>query len=92
VRLFAPYGMLFSVALDCLELCLAGWLICLLASGLVVALKVLLCGRWYPLAFCSAFGGKKTIEISRTARERWRSLGYLLFILFILGQLHLWLL
>ena len=37
-----PYGMLSSVALGCLELCLIGWLICLLAGGLVVTLGVLL--------------------------------------------------
>jgi hypothetical protein len=31
VRLSAPYGMRSSVALNCLRLCLVGWLICLLA-------------------------------------------------------------
>ena len=31
VRLSVPYGMLSSVALDCLGLYLVGWLICLLA-------------------------------------------------------------
>jgi len=38
----------------------------------------------FPLAFCGAFGGKETMEISRTERGRWKSSSPY-FILFILG-------
>jgi hypothetical protein len=34
----------------------------LFASGWMGALRVLSCGRWCPLAFCGAIGGKETIE------------------------------
>jgi hypothetical protein len=47
VRLFVPYGMLSLVALGCPRLCLVG-------GG--CSLRVLLCGRWCPLALCGAFG------------------------------------
>jgi hypothetical protein len=42
-----PYGMSFSGALGCLGLCLVEESICLLVGGSLVALRVLLCGRWY---------------------------------------------
>jgi hypothetical protein len=74
VRLLVPYGMLSSVALGCLRLCLAGWSICLLVGGQMVALIVLLCGRWSSLAFCGVLGEKETIETSRTRKARWRIL------------------
>jgi len=69
VRLFAPYGMLFSATSDCLGLCLFRWLIYSFAGGRVAALGVLLCGRWFLLAFCGACGGNEMIEISRTKKE-----------------------
>jgi hypothetical protein len=40
VRLLRLYGMLSFVSLGCPGLCLVGWLICLLAGGWVVALRV----------------------------------------------------
>jgi hypothetical protein len=40
-----------------------------LHGGRVAALGVLLCGRWFLIAFCSACGGNKMIEISRTKKE-----------------------
>jgi hypothetical protein len=72
VMLLAPYKMLFSVALGCPGLFLAGWLICLLAGRRVVAFRALSCGRWCPFAFCGAFGLKETIDILMTKRGRWR--------------------
>jgi hypothetical protein len=63
VRLHAPYGMLFSAVLGCLRLCLIRWLIYSLSGGWVDALEVLLCGRWYVLAFCGACGGNKMIFV-----------------------------
>jgi hypothetical protein len=44
LRLLAPYEMLFSVTLGCTGLCIAMWLIYLLACRRVVALRVLSCG------------------------------------------------
>jgi hypothetical protein len=40
------------------RLCLDEWSTCLLVGGLLVALRVLLCGRWCLLVFCGVFGGK----------------------------------
>jgi hypothetical protein len=37
----------------------------------VVALKVLLCGRWCILVFCGVFGDNEIIEVSKIARGRW---------------------
>jgi hypothetical protein len=61
VRFLAPYGVLFSVALGCLGLCLFGLSIYSVVGGRVVALGVLLYGRWFILAFCGACGGNKMI-------------------------------
>jgi len=47
------YGMFASVALGCFGLCLDELSTYLLVSGLLVALRVLLCGRWCPrLLWC----------------------------------------
>jgi hypothetical protein len=67
------HGMLSSVSLRCPRLCLIEWLICLLAGGRVIILKVLSCGRWCLIALCSACGENVMTEILRTKRERWRS-------------------
>jgi hypothetical protein len=48
-------------------------LVDLLVGGLLVALRVLLCGRWC-LTSCGAVGGKRMIEILRTARGCLRNL------------------
>jgi hypothetical protein len=44
MRLPASYGMLSSVVLGYPRVCLVWWMICLLAGGLVDALRVLSCG------------------------------------------------
>jgi hypothetical protein len=82
------YGMISSVTLGCHGLCLIKQLICLLASGRVVVLRVLLCGRWCILALCGACGGKVMTKISKTKRGRWRSSFTSSFTLFLLGQLR----
>jgi cytosine/uracil/thiamine/allantoin permease len=51
MRLCVPYGMLSSVALGFLGLCLDELLTCLHVGGLLVALGMLLCGRWRLLVF-----------------------------------------
>jgi len=65
-----PYGMLFLAALGCLGLCLFGWLIYLLASEWAATLVVLLCGRWFLLAFCGSCGENEMIETLRTKKGR----------------------
>jgi len=53
LRLLVSYGMFASVALGCFGLCLDELSTYLLVSGLLVALRVLLCGRWCPrLLWC----------------------------------------
>jgi hypothetical protein len=54
-----PCGMLSSFALGFLGLFLDELLICMLLGGMLVAIGVLLCGRWYPLVFYGVFGGQK---------------------------------
>jgi uncharacterized membrane protein len=84
--------LFFSGPLGCLGLCLNKLLTCLLVGGLLVALGVLLCRRRCFLVFCCVFVRKEIIEVLRTTRKRWRSLSLFSPILFIFGQLQLYLL
>jgi len=46
------------VDLGCLGLCLDEYLICMLVSGLLAVLEVLLFGRWCLCTFYGVYGGK----------------------------------
>ena len=77
VRLLASYGMLSSVALGCPGLCLVrlfDLFVCWWMSGRSQSTVV-----WCPLSFYGVFGGKETIDISRTERGHWRSLSVFFF-------------
>jgi uncharacterized membrane protein YgdD (TMEM256/DUF423 family) len=50
-----PYKMLSSIALVFLGLCLDEFLTCMHVGGLLVALRVLLCGRLYLFVFYGVF-------------------------------------
>jgi hypothetical protein len=67
-------------------------LTCLLVGGLLVVLRVVLCERRCPLVFYGVFGGKEIIGVLRTMRRHWRSLRLFSSMLFIFGQLQLYLL
>ena len=41
---------------------------CMLVGGMLVALKVMLCGRWSLCAFCAVYGGNGMINILRAAK------------------------
>jgi len=86
------WNVFFPGPLGCLGLCLDKLLTCLLVGGLLVALRVLLCRRRCFLVFCCVFARKEIIKVLRTARKRWRSLSLFSPILFIFGQLQLYLL
>jgi hypothetical protein len=77
------YGMIFSIALGYLVLCLDVKLTCLLVGGLMIVLKVLLCRRWCFLTFCGASVGEEMIDILRTARGCWKSSSPFFFFFFI---------
>jgi hypothetical protein len=79
-----PYEMLSSVTLGYLRLCLDELLTWLLVGGLLVALGVLLCGRWC-LVFYGVVGGNEMIGVLKIAREHWRSSNLFSSILFICG-------
>jgi hypothetical protein len=80
---FASWNAIFSRF--GLSWVMPSWVVDLFACLLVDrwTLRVLSCGRWCPLTFCGAYGGKKMIKISRSERGRWRSSSP--FILFLLG-------
>jgi hypothetical protein len=67
-----PFGMFSLVDLGCLGSCLYELLICMLVSGLLATLGVLLCGRWCFRAFCGICGGKLVVEVLRTVGGFWR--------------------
>jgi hypothetical protein len=69
-----PYGMLSTVALCFLGLCLVELLIWMYVGGLLIPLRVLLCGRWYFLVFYDVFGGKGMTGVLKIVRRQWRSL------------------
>lgn len=58
VRLLVLCGMFSSIDLSCLGLCLGKLSTCMLVSGLLATLEMLLCGKWYFRAFCGVFEGK----------------------------------
>jgi hypothetical protein len=63
VRLPVLYGMLFSVTVGCLGLCLIAWRICLPVGGRVVVLEMLLCGKGPPLPCVVCIEGKKCEKV-----------------------------
>jgi hypothetical protein len=77
------YKVRFSVVLGFLGLYLEDYLICMPVSRLVVALKVLLYGRWCLLVSCGVFGGNPMIAVLRAARGCWQSLCPYFFNLYI---------
>jgi len=64
----------------------------MLVGGLLAALRVLLCGRWYLHAFCGVFGGKRMIEVLRTVIGLRRTLNLYFSTSCIFEQLLLFLL
>jgi hypothetical protein len=83
VRLHAPFGMFSSIDLGCLRSCLDELSICMLVSGLLATLGVLLCERWFLHDFCSVYGGKKMIEVLRIVRGLWKRLSLFFNILYL---------
>jgi uncharacterized membrane protein YgdD (TMEM256/DUF423 family) len=65
-----PYKMLSSIALVFLGLCLDEFLTCMHVGGLLVALRVLLCGRLYLFVFYGVFGGKGFKRVLKISRGR----------------------
>jgi len=54
----AFFFFFLPVDLGCLGLCLDEYLICMLVSGLLAVLEVLLFGRWCLCTFYGVYGGK----------------------------------
>jgi hypothetical protein len=73
---FARFGLCWVMPRSIKEL-LASW------GGVVRG--ALLFGRWSLIVFCGAFGGSKTIDISRTHRGLERSSSISFLLLFLLG-------
>jgi uncharacterized membrane protein YgdD (TMEM256/DUF423 family) len=64
------YQMLLPIALVFLGLYLDELLTCMHVGGLLVALRVLLCGRLYLFVFYGVFGGKGFIKVLKISRGR----------------------
>jgi len=65
-----PYGVLFSVELDCLGLCLdKEWICLLVGEGCLADVRAKRCGRWCHHAFCGVFSGEEMIDVLRTVVE-----------------------
>jgi hypothetical protein len=58
LRLLVLFFFFLPVDLGCLGLCLDEYLICMLVSGLLAVLEVLLFGRWCLCTFYGVYGGK----------------------------------
>jgi hypothetical protein len=62
------FGVFFSIALGCPELCLDVSLICMIVGGPLVGQGVLGCGKWCLHASFGVYGRKGIIEILRIGR------------------------
>ena len=71
-------------------LCLAQLRSYLLASGQVVILGALLCGKWFFFVLCGVFGESKMIDVSRIPQGLVRSSSTYFFLLYSLGQRAGW--
>jgi hypothetical protein len=72
VTLLVSYGVLFSVVLAYLELCLDEWqTFSLVGKGHAVVFKMQQCRRWFRSTFCGIFEEKEMTEVLKTTRGRW---------------------